>query len=92
MTFINLLLVMVEARYIVKVMSSEKSICVSREIVEQLKNSLGSKMIQRMKKEYVECPVANKRVSFLECYSCTSFIRRIRGEVHCAGIEFKLKT
>lgn len=92
MTFVNLLLVMVEARYIVKVMSSEKSIRVDKEVVEQLKNSLGSKMIQKMKKEYVECPIANKKISFLECYSCTSFIRRVKGEVHCAGIEFKLRT
>ena len=45
-------------------------------------------MIRKMKREYVECPLANRKVSFLECFTCVSFIRRIKGVVHCSGEGF----
>lgn len=82
---------MVEAKYFVKVMDADKTLRVSREVSELVKNLVGGKMVQKMKKEYVDCPVAGKQVPFLECYLCVSFIRRVKGEVHCAGIEYKLK-
>jgi hypothetical protein len=48
-------------------------------------------MISRMKREYVECPVAGKEVAFLLCYNCVSFIRRVSGVVHCEGVEFRVQ-
>ncbi len=44
-------------------------------------------MLSRMKKEYVECPIAKDRVPFLICFVCPSFIRRVKGVVHCKGEE-----
>ncbi|MEM3741568.1 MAG: hypothetical protein QXU28_00650 [Nitrososphaerota archaeon] len=82
---------MVDPRYIVKVVDAGKTLRVSKEISELVKNVVGGKMMQKMKREYVDCPVAAKQVPFLECYLCVSFIRRMRGEVHCAGIEFKIR-
>lgn len=76
----------------VQVKTSEKSIKVDQEILENLKKSLSSKMISRMKKEYVECPLANKNIPFLLCYNCESFIRRVQGVVDCEGKEYKIKT
>lgn len=60
-------------------------------LVENLKKSLSSKMITAMKKEYVNCPVAKQEVVFLVCFNCKSYIRRVKGVVHCEGKEFGLK-
>ena len=38
-----------------------------------------------MKKESVDCPVVKEEVGFLVCFLCPSFLRRVTGEVHCAG-------
>ncbi|MDJ0270373.1 MAG: hypothetical protein NXY59_07505 [Aigarchaeota archaeon] len=56
-----------------------------------LKGAVSSKMLSRMKKEYVTCPVVNADVPFLDCFACVSFIRRVKGVVHCAGLEKKLR-
>ncbi|MEM0381162.1 MAG: hypothetical protein QW580_00650 [Nitrososphaerota archaeon] len=76
----------------VEVKISSKSLKVDQTIVDSLKKSLSSKMIAKMKKEYVECPVANQTVPFLLCYNCVSFIRRVQGVVDCEGKEYRLKT
>ena len=31
------------------------------------------------------CPVVKGEVGFLICFACPSFVRRVTGEVHCAG-------
>ncbi|MCS6768555.1 MAG: hypothetical protein RMJ59_04170 [Candidatus Nitrosocaldus sp.] len=46
---------------------------------------LSAKMLSRMKKEYVECPVLMRDVNFIECYVCSNFISRIKGQVYCKG-------
>ncbi len=46
---------------------------------------LSAKMLSRMKKEYVDCPVLVKEVNFIECYVCPNFISRITGKVYCKG-------
>ncbi|MEM0446417.1 MAG: hypothetical protein QW574_03110 [Candidatus Nitrosocaldus sp.] len=46
---------------------------------------LSAKMLSRMKKEYVECPVLSRDVNFIECYVCSNFISRMRGQVYCKG-------
>jgi hypothetical protein len=43
-----------------------------------------------MKKEAVDCPVKAKRVSFVECFTCPNFNRRVRGKVGCAGLPLTL--
>lgn len=78
-------------KYMVEVKKAEKPIRTRKEAVEAVKDAIGSKMMRKMKREYVDCPVAGKQVPFLECFACISFIRRIKGVVHCAGREFRLK-
>ncbi len=80
-----------QAKYAVEVKAARRALRVDRETEEALKRSLSSKMISRMKREYVECPVAGKEVAFLLCYSCVSFIRRVSGVVHCEGGEFRVQ-
>ncbi len=46
---------------------------------------LSTKMVSRMKSEYVECPVLSRDVNFIECYVCSNFISRITGKVYCKG-------
>jgi len=40
-----------------------------------------------MMKEAVDCPVKAKRVSFVECFTCSNFNQRIKGKVGCAGLR-----
>ena len=80
-----------QPKYVVEVRTAKRVLRVDREIEEALKGGLSSKMISKMKREYVECPVAGKEVAFLLCYSCVSFIRRVSGVVHCEGVEFRVQ-
>lgn len=75
-----------------EVKTSQRPLKVDRAIVDGLKKSLSNKMISKMKKEYVECPVAKQVVPFLLCYNCVSFIRRFQGLVDCEGKEYQVKT
>ncbi len=74
-----------EWKYEVKVLQLEKAMRVPKKLTEDLKKALSRKMISRMKKEAVDCPVLGKRVAFLQCYACPNFIRRVRGIVYCRG-------
>ena len=47
------------------------------------KGGLSVKMIRRMKLEAVHCPMTAKTESAVFCYSCSNFVRRVRGFVHC---------
>ncbi|OYT31786.1 MAG: hypothetical protein B6U94_01805 [Thermofilum sp. ex4484_79] len=73
-------------KYELPIVNLEKSMRVSRALTQELKGVLSSKMIAKMKKEAVDCPVLNKRVSFLQCYNCSNFIRRVKGIVYCKGL------
>ncbi|MBI2183529.1 MAG: hypothetical protein HYU39_01070 [Thaumarchaeota archaeon] len=72
-------------KYLVKIFEVEKAAKTSKEIQQQLKGALSAKMVARMKKEAIDCPVLNKQRPFLECFVCPNFQRRVRGEVHCLG-------
>ncbi|MEN3048009.1 MAG: hypothetical protein ABDH63_04425 [Candidatus Caldarchaeales archaeon] len=80
-----------EPRFQVEVKHSSRALRVERQLVEELKGTLGAKMITRMRKEYVDCPVARAQLPFLICYNCVSFIRRVSGVVHCEGKEQRLR-
>ncbi|MCS6788702.1 MAG: hypothetical protein NZ733_05380 [Aigarchaeota archaeon] len=80
-----------EPKYQVEVKQSSRALRVERQLVEELKGSLSAKVISRMRKEYVDCPVAGAQLPFLICYNCTSFIRRVSGVVHCEGKEQRLR-
>lgn len=77
---------MSEAKFLVKIYGKEKPMRVSAEVQASLKGVAGGKTMARMKKEAIDCPVLHRERPFLECYACSNFIRRFKGEVHCAGL------
>ena len=46
---------------------------------------ISSKMLKRMKREYVACPVMEKDVQFIQCFACENFQSRVTGKVLCKG-------
>ena len=76
----------VEDKYMVDVLDAPKAIPASKESLEATKGAVKGKALAKMKKEAVDCPVKAKRVSFIECFTCPNFNRRVRGKVGCAGL------
>ncbi len=74
-----------ESRYVISVRETDKAIRTPKKSLESLKGVLGAKRVARMKKEAVECPIKGSTVSFVECFSCPNFERRIKGSIHCRG-------
>jgi hypothetical protein len=81
-----------DAKYLVEVKVGEKALKAEPEALEAVKQVVRGTMLARMKKEYVECPLAGTQVAFLTCFVCVSHIRRVRGVVHCAGVEKRTRT
>lgn len=74
-----------ETKFKVQVRQLDKGRKVPKVVSEQLKGVASGKMMSRMKKEAVDCPVTKKDLAFLVCFACPSFIRRVSGVVDCAG-------
>ncbi|MDV3244488.1 MAG: hypothetical protein LYZ66_04850 [Nitrososphaerales archaeon] len=74
-----------EAKFEVPVFPAPKPKRVPKLVSEHLKGAASPKMISRMKKESVNCPVVKKEVAFLVCFGCPSFLNRVSGVVGCAG-------
>ncbi len=81
-----------EPTYRVDIHQGKQALKVDNKMVEQLKKTLSNKLITRMRREYVICPVARQEIPFLLCYNCVSFIRRVQGIVDCEGKEYRVKT
>lgn len=76
-----------EVKYNVQIMVPEKSVPTPKQYVLELKElKIKGKQLARMKKEAVDCPVLVKRVSFVQCFACPNFIRRVKGQVGCRGL------
>ncbi len=73
-------------KYVVEIFSPEKPPPTAKQYVNELKGVAGGKQIARMKKEAVACPVLNETVSFVQCFGCPNFIRRVKGKVDCRGL------
>jgi hypothetical protein len=70
-----------EARYIVKVITPEKSPPTPKQFVQELKGVVGGKQLARMKKEAVDCPVLANKVSIAQCSDFPNFFLRLYLEV-----------
>lgn len=81
-----------EARYIVQVVIPDESLPTPKQYVQVLKGVVGGKQLSKMKKEAVDCPVLGKRVSFVQCFACPNFLRRVKGEVGCRGLPLATLT
>jgi hypothetical protein len=73
-------------KYLVDITTPPKAIPSPKESLEAIKGAVKGKMLARMKKEAVDCPVKLKVVSFVECFTCPNYNRRIRGKVGCRGL------
>jgi len=73
-------------KYLVDIFAPPKAIPSSKESLEAIKGAVKGKMLARMKKEAVDCPVKLRKVSFVECFTCPNFNRRVRGKVGCRGL------
>jgi hypothetical protein len=78
-------------KYMVAIFSPPKAVPSPKESLEAIKGAVKGKMLARMKKEAVDCPVKLKVVSFVECFTCPNFNRRIRGKVGCKGLPLPAK-
>lgn len=74
-----------ETKFVVKIFDSPQPRKVPKVVTEELKGVASGKQMSKMKKEAVICPVVKGEVNFLVCFACPSFIRRVKGEVDCAG-------
>jgi hypothetical protein len=75
-----------EDRYTVEVIEVPKAAPAAKESLEAIRGAVKGKALARMKKEAVDCPVKARRVSFVECFTCPNFNRRVKGKVGCAGL------
>jgi len=73
-------------KYLVDIFAPPKAIPSPKESLEAIKGTVKGKMLARMKKEAVDCPVKLRKVSFVECFTCPNFNRRVRGKVGCRGL------
>jgi hypothetical protein len=78
-----------EDKYLVDVFVPPKAIPTPKESLEAIKGAVKGKMLARMKKEAVDCPVKLKKVSFVECFTCPNFNARLRGKVRCRGLPLQ---
>jgi hypothetical protein len=73
-------------KYMVDIFTPPKAVPNPKETLEAIKGAVKGKMLARMKKEAVDCPVKLKVVSFVECFTCPNYNRRVRGKVGCRGL------
>lgn len=69
----------------IKIKTLDRAPRISREKLEEFRGLLSRSMINRMRREVVDCPVRGEAVAFLECFTCEKFLRRVKGEVYCKG-------
>jgi len=75
-----------EDKYQVPIVTLEKAVKAPKESLESIKGAVKGKMLARMKKEAVDCPVKLRMVSFVECFTCSNYNRRVKGHVGCRGL------
>jgi len=80
-----------EDKYAVDIVGVPRAIPVPKESLAAIKDAVKGKGLARMRREAVDCPVKGKRVSFIECFTCTNFNRRVRGKVGCAGLPLPVQ-
>ncbi|NIM25759.1 MAG: hypothetical protein GTN97_09185 [Nitrosopumilaceae archaeon] len=91
-----------ERKYEVEIKTTEEKQKLSKELKAELQDSgmmdekgklklkgVSPKMLKRMKQEYVECPVLEDKIQFIQCFVCPNFQSRVTGQVFCKGDPLK---
>ena len=76
---------MQEPRNKLEIQPLEKPARIPKEKLSELKGAASAKKIAKMKREGIVCSMSNEIVSFIICFSCDKFIRRVKGFVYCDG-------
>ena len=87
-----------EHKYDVAVQRREKAIRFDKPTKEALRNAgmmddknklkikgVSPKMLKVMKAEYVDCPVLEREIHFVQCFVCPNFQSRLNKRVLCKG-------
>lgn len=87
-----------ERKYEVDIKTTEEKQKMSKELKAELQESgmvdekgklklkgVSPKMLKRMKQEYVDCPVMEDKIQFIQCFVCPNFQSRVTGQVFCKG-------
>lgn len=87
-----------EHKYLVDIKTTEKPVKITDQAKQELKavgmmdekgklklKGVSPKMLKRMKTEYVNCPVLEQEIGFVQCYVCRNFMSRVKGQVYCRG-------
>lgn len=67
----------------IKIIKLDKPLKISKDLIDEAKMGLSRKMINNMLREAIICAIDNEQKSFIECYLCKYFVRRVKGVVHC---------
>ena len=91
-----------ERKYEVDIQSTEERQKMSKELKAELQDSgmmdekgklklkgVSPKMLKRMKQEFVDCPVLEDKIQFIQCFVCPNFQSRVMGQVFCKGDPLK---
>ena len=94
-----------EHKYEVKILHTEDRHTFTPDLKAELKSSgmmdekgklkikgVSPKMLKKMKQEYVDCPVYNDKISFIQCFICPNFQSRVLGSVLCKGYPLSNST
>ncbi len=76
-----------EPKYYVEVKTAPEAFKADKKKLSMVKNVVRGKFIQEVQKQYVSCPVFKRDISFVDCFNCKNFARRVKGQVHCKGVE-----
>ena len=71
----------------IEIRTLERALPVPKECLQSMKGVMSGKKIAKMKKEALDCPVKGKPISFVECFACKYFFRRVKGKVTCGATE-----
>ena len=91
-----------ERKYEVDIQTTEERQKLSKELKAELQDSgmmdekgklklkgVSPKMLKRMKQEFVDCPVLEDKIQFIQCFVCPNFQSRVMGKVFCKGDPLK---
>ncbi|MEJ2261124.1 MAG: hypothetical protein P8X83_05660 [Nitrosopumilaceae archaeon] len=91
-----------ERKYEVEIQTTEEKQKLSKELKAELQESgmmdekgklklkgVSPKMLKRMKQEFVDCPVLEDKIQFIQCFVCPNFQSRVMGKVFCKGDPLK---
>ena len=91
-----------ERKYEVEIKTTEEKQKLPKEVKEELQESgmmdekgklklkgVSPKMLKRMKQEFVDCPVLEGDIQFIQCFVCPNFQSRVMGKVFCKGDPLK---